>query len=343
MPPRSFSPFLRFALKTLPWLLVPLLLWWALKDVPYREIVNILGQLKGGQILAIAAANTVLMLSLSARWWWIFRAQGYRIPYLTLSAYRLAAFSVAYFTPGPQFGGEPWQVFLPQQRHGVPGTVALSSLALDKLLDLMANFTFLVLGVIVVLNGGLIGGGRGTVLVISSALLLAMPLGYLIWLWRGGTPLTGWFTRLVARYPRVGWLGTAVRVTREAEGQVGTFGRRYPRAFVLAVIFSGLVWVGLTSEFWLALHFLGVSLTLPQVISIITAARVASLFPTPGALGTLEASQVLVMQALGLNPAMGVGLSLIIRARDLAFGGLGLFLAGVYSPRFTFLSAEGEQ
>lgn len=148
-------PFLRFFLRALPWLLIPVLLWWALKEVPFGEIALTLGQLTFGQILAIAGANTFLMLALSARWWLILRAQGYRIPYLTLAAYRLAAFSVAYFTPGPHVGGEPWQVFLPQQRHGVPGTVALASLGMDKLLDLLANFTFLVLGVFIVLNGGL--------------------------------------------------------------------------------------------------------------------------------------------------------------------------------------------
>lgn len=336
-------PFLRFFLRALPWLLIPVLLWWALKEVPFGEIALTLGQLTFGQILAIAGANTFLMLALSARWWLILRAQGYRIPYLTLAAYRLAAFSVAYFTPGPHVGGEPWQVFLPQQRHGVPGTVALASLGMDKLLDLLANFTFLVLGVFIVLNGGLIGGGQGAAIVLMSLVLLAAPLGYLIWIWRGGTPLTGWVARLAARRPRVGWLTSTARVAREAEGQVGTFGRRHPRAFFLAVIFSGLVWVGLVAEFWLALRFLGTTLTLAQVITVITAARIANLFPTPGALGTLEAGQVLVMEALGVNPAVGVGLSLIIRARDVAFGGLGLFFAGVFSPRLDISNLEGER
>jgi uncharacterized membrane protein YbhN (UPF0104 family) len=180
-------------------------------------------------------------------------------------------------------------------------------------------------------------------MVILALGLLALPLGYLIWIWRGGTPLTGWAARCVARFPRVAWLSVLARVVREAEGQVGTFGRRHPRTFIAAVIFSGLVWVGLTAEFWLALQFLGVDLTLPQVITVMTAARIANLFPTPGGLGTLEAGQVLVMEALGVNPAVGVGLSLIIRARDVAFGGLGLFFAGVFSPRMNFSNLEGER
>ena len=37
-----------------------------------------------------------------------------------------------------------------------------------------------------------------------------------------------------------------------------------------------------------------------------------------------------------------LGLSLIIRARDLAFGGLGLWLAGVFSPKLKLFKLEGE-
>jgi glycosyltransferase 2 family protein len=318
----GFPRFLRLFL----WILIPLLLWWALKDVPFREISAVLSQLTIGQILALAGANTLLMLSLSARWWLILRAQGFPISYLMASVYRLAAFSVAYFTPGPHFGGEPWQVFLPQQRHGVPGRVALASLGLDKLLDLSANFTFLVLGVLIIFSSGLIEGEIGILILFLSLGLLAAPLTYLIWLGRGagsektgGLPLTRAVNGLAARRPLPYWGEKAVRVVQESETLAASFGKRYPGAFLLAILISGLVWVGLISEFWLALHFLGASLTPAQVFSVITAARIAS------------------------HPAVGLSLSLIIRARDLTFGGIGLWFAGVYSPKIKFEKLEGEQ
>lgn len=332
---------MRRSLRILLWLAVPFLLWWALKDVPFAEIGQVLGRLRGGQILALAGVNTLLMLFLSARWWFILRASGYPLPYLTLSAYRLAAFSVAYFTPGPHFGGEPWLVLLPQQRHGVPGAVALAAVGLDKLLDLLANFTFLAVGVLILLGSGLIGGSAGTGVAILSLALLAAPLGYLLWLWRGGRALTGLAARLAARRPGAGWAQSAERVVREAEEQAGTFGQRHPGAFAICIGLSGLIWVGLIAEFWLALRFLGVSLSPAEVISVITAARLAGLFPTPGALGTLEAGQVLVMELLGIPPAVGVSLALLIRARDVTFGGVGLWFAGVFSPKFRFSERKG--
>jgi len=52
------------------------------------------------------------------------------------------------------------------------------------------------------------------------------------------------------------------------------------------------------------------------------------LMPMPGGLGALEASQALALGALGFGPAAGLSLALLIRARDLSFGALGLLLAG---------------
>jgi hypothetical protein len=40
---------------------------------------------------------------------------------------------------------------------------------------------------------------------------------------------------------------------------------------------------------------------------------------------------VLAMQAMGFSPAVGISLSLLIRARDVVLGGFGLWLGGVLS------------
>ena len=78
---------------------------------------------------------------------------------------------------------------------------------------------------------------------------------------------------------------------------------------------------------WMA-TFLGMSLTFAQLIALLTAARVAFLLPLPGGLGTLEASQVWALGLMGLNPAAGLGLSLLIRLRDVSLGLLGLWWGG---------------
>ena len=78
-------------------------------------------------------------------------------------------------------------------------------------------------------------------------------------------------------------------------------------------------------EYWLMLTFVGGPVTIGQTIILLTAARIAFLLPSPGGLGTLEASQLLAFAAVGLNPAIGISLSLLIRARDILLGSVGLW------------------
>jgi uncharacterized membrane protein YbhN (UPF0104 family) len=101
-----------------------------------------------------------------------------------------------------------------------------------------------------------------------------------------------------------------------------------PRLLLLCLLASALVWATIFFEFWLMLQFLGVDVTAVQLLAIVIAGRIALLAPTPGALGALEASQVAVMQALGLGAAQGLALGLLIRSRDIFFALVGLWLGG---------------
>ena len=58
-----------------------------------------------------------------------------------------------------------------------------------------------------------------------------------------------------------------------------------------------------------------------------TAARLAFLVPTPGALGALESSQIAAASIMGLDPAIGFSTALLIRMRDILIGLIGLGIA----------------
>ena len=320
---------LRF--RNLAWLFLPFLLWWALRDVSIHQVWQTLGQLSPTGLLALAGINIAILCLFSSRWWLILRNQGYRLPYFSLVGYRLAAFGVTYFTPGPQLGGEPLQVYLLHRRQRVPLDTAVSSVTLDKLLELLANFTFLLLGVSTVLASGYWSGPGRFQAVIGAVLLLAGPAGYLLALYWGKHPVS-WMLARITRLAGRGRLWAKFQaLSAAAETQAAEFCRQHPAALLKAMLLSALVWVGLIAEFGLALRFFGLDLDLSQVVVVLTAARVAFLLPVPAGLGALEAGQVLAMQALGINPAVGIGLSLLIRSRDIIFGGLGLWWGGLQS------------
>jgi hypothetical protein len=237
-----------------------------------------------------------------------------------------------------QFGGEPLQVHLVQRRHRVPRSTAIAAVTLDKSLELVANFAFLTGGIVLILQGQVFPGAVGGRVILLPLMLLALPLGFLLAIWTGRHPvsrLVGVGARFFAwqRWPgRTRWFAVyqeAYQAIRAGEEQATRFCHESPLTLVQALLVSMVSWVAIAAEYWLALHVLGLNPTPVQSISALTAARMAFLLPFPGGLGALEASQVLALGALGMNPAVGISLSLLIRVRDVMLGGLGLWWGGI--------------
>jgi len=325
--PRLFWPALALAL-----------LWLTLRAVNLAEVWDYLRHLQPGQLLLLLAVNVAVLATFSARWWLLLYAQGYALPYHNLIAYRLATFAVSYFTPGPHFGGEPLQVYLVTARHKVPVSVSIAAVVLDKVLEMLANFTFLTLGVLFVLRLQVLPGVSDEQLLAASLLLLSLPVMVLVALWMDWHPLStvlGWIDRgwqRVAgrrgRSPGALTESAFYRTVRQSEEQSTVLCRQHPLLLLLALGASALSWGAIVAEFWLMTGVLGLGLTLPEAVAALLAARVAILLPLPAALGALEASQALAMRALGQSPAAGVSLSLLIRGRDVFLGVVGLLLAG---------------
>ena len=313
------------------WALAVLLLWLVVRTVPLAAVMQTLGHLRGWQVGGLILLNGLVLLTLNGRWWLILRGLGYRLPFWSLLGHRLAAFGVSYFTPGPQFGGEPVQVLLVERQHGVPQSVAIAAVSLDKTVELLLNFGFLALGITAVLQTGLLGGVVEASTAVWVLLLLLPPLLYLWLIWRGRRPISGLLSLLLGwtqRWLKVDWLGEMETAVAHSEAQMNSLCQKNPGAIIGSIGISCLSWVLMIAEFYGMVTFLGVPLTFAQLIALLTAARLAFLLPLPGGLGTLEASQVWALGLLGLNPAAGISLSLLIRLRDVSLGLLGLWWGG---------------
>jgi glycosyltransferase 2 family protein len=305
------------------------LLWWAVRDIPIPEIFATLLRLSPIALLGLALVNVLILLLFTSRWWIVMRALGYQLPFLSLAFYRLAGFGISYFTPGPQVGGEPLQVHLLHRRHRVSGTSAVAGVSLDKLIELLANLSFLVFGLILVFRGQLFPGSR--LLLLLSAGLLTLPIIYLSLLRLRRRPAAWFLMQLNFLVP---WRPAFERARQQVisvEKQVSALVRHKPKALLGALLLSFVSWVLMIFEYWLTIRILGVYMQPAQVIAALTAARLAFLLPVPAGLGVLEAGQVAAMHILGFDPVVGISASLLIRARDITLGALGLWLGGLSS------------
>jgi uncharacterized protein (TIRG00374 family) len=319
---------MRKAARWVIWPVVVALLLWAVRGIDWSDVAQRLSAIQPWQWLTLLALNTLIVMVFSGRWWAILRGMGLRPGPLWLTAVRLAGFAVSYFTPGSQFGGEPLQIDVLHRRHAVPLSSAIVSVTLDKALEVLGNATFLAFGLVVMVRLRWMDSRQAALPGLVAGLLLALPLGLLVAWWGGRRPLTR-LARWSARRAGTRWPGLArlEHEVRASEGQAGTFCRERPWHLTLAMGFSLLSWIAILLEFWLMLWFLGAGLRPEEMVAVVTASRVAQLVPIPAALGALEASQVFALDALGYPATLAISLTLLIRLRDLVFGGLGLILA----------------
>ena len=319
----SFLHFLRvFAVYSV----LAVLLFFAFRNAPLGELWNTLLRLQPWQIAILLGLNLFIYALITLRWWIIVRAQNKLVAYFPLLLVRVAVFGVSYFTFGPHVGGEPLQVFYLQRKYGLTFTHATASVIMDKLLEMLANFFLLAIGLTAIFQAGILStNGRGSWLSLSGLVILCMwPPLHILLLYKRKYPVSA----ILRGIPFIKKDSKVVRFIAASERLAGAFCRRHLSSLLSAIAISLCAAVGMVTEFALIANFLDIQLPFWQTVAAWTAGWLALLAPLPGGLGALEASEVFALGMFGVSAASAIGITLVMRGRDLLVGGLGLFLAG---------------
>jgi uncharacterized protein (TIRG00374 family) len=291
------------------------LLYWAWRDVTLSAVVSAIGRWGWFQWLLFAVLNLFILGAMCWRWSFILRQMGHPVGFAALIRCRMGGNFLSYITPGPQFGGEPFQVYCLVRRRQVPVEAASASVAVDRLLELMGTLLFLSLGGIAVLPS-LVENRAAMLAVVAVMAGVVLVIGILLYaIAAGGAPLS----RLTGRAAQfVGWqknLPKLVAFLQAGERQAaGILTDRLCGWYALGGL---LQWSGFLAELWMIYAFMGTPLGVYALLTVAVAARLAFLLPLPGGLGALEAGQMLALTSLGGDPAAAAAACGIMRVRDL--------------------------
>ncbi len=303
-------------LTVLLWISAIVLLAWVLKDMPIGTMLNAVSALSIGQWGLWLGVNLLVLALSTQRWLALIRSLSGSVPALSLLLIRLGGQFVSFVTPGPQFGGEPLQVYWLYKRQGLPLHKAILSLGVDRFLELWVNFAVLLLGaILLLLSPGMAFADWGQIALVLTLLLLAIPFLIFLVLKRPqwiSLRLQTLFARWLS-HPRLAALNAHQEsLKRELDILVNL-----RRAVLLrGLLTSLLTWVFILAELWLLLSFIGVAVE-PQGFALIAVAiRLAMLLPLPGGIGTIEAALLWSMQQLGFTVADAFALIVLMRLRD---------------------------
>ncbi len=268
--------------------------------------------------------NLVVLILLATRWLILTRALGLHISLLQILSIRQAGAMVSFITPGPQFGGEPLQVYWLWRRYLVPGPLAMLAVGLDRFFELFVNFCALLIAVLLLVGSATTPEiGSVTVIVLLFSVILLMVTAVLL-LFLRPMRLRRFIRRSIEkwqRHPRLTKLGDH---WDEINHKIRMLIVGHRRALGLAIPVSCVAWTGMIVEFWFLLRLAQVPLDVADFILLFTAVRLAFLLPFPGGIGSVEAALFWAFQELALPLSMMANVVILMRARDLV-----LLLSGV--------------
>lgn len=200
--------------------------------------------------------------------------------------------------------------------HGVSSRVAVASMIVDVTSELMAQVAYIAVGAIV-LTARMphTRTEHSFMTVFLTALMIAAASGGgFLALQRKGHH---WLARTIA--PRL-IPGSAAHAPAIAETLDTIYGSPLRLATSLLLHFCG--WIASAGITWIVFRLTGHSIDFLSVItieSLVNAARSAA-FVVPNALGVQEAAYALLTPIVGVGAEIGLAVSLLKRARDIAIG-----------------------
>ncbi len=244
------------------------------------------------------------------------------VPLHRLYLARLPGEAVNNLTPAGAIGGEPVKVYM-LRTLGVPTDRALASVVIAKTAITAGQIIFILIGVPFFLHRlGILQKGWIVLLPLLGLAYLFVKL--LIRLQTRGL-LTSGIGKLKRILPR---LERWEKKAKSTDAHLLTFYDTSPATFIASVLYCLIGWLLGTVEVGLALFLLGVSFQPADALiieSMVQPLTVAALL-IPGALGVQEAGGVFLCQLLGIDPAVGLALMMLKRARQAFYTLVGLLL-----------------
>jgi uncharacterized protein (TIRG00374 family) len=285
-------------------------------EIPVRDILDLVTHSKPWALAAFIIISVSMMIIHSYRWKIIIKAQTKKnISLYKLFQYYTVGFGISFITPAAKVGGEPVRAAM-LKKHNITFRKAINTVGLDKIIDMSVMGLLFSIAIAIVLF----------TLTLPQTLFYSFMILGVIFITLVGYIYYHLFTQQevflklfkLFRLHKIKKLKKIEEQLMDFEETIIQFHKTKKRAFYRSILLSTINWILMFIEYISVLALFGITnVGLSGIFLIITFMGAAYLFPVPLALGFLEAGQLAIFKTLNLPLAAAVGLSMIIRFRDL--------------------------
>ncbi len=310
----------QFAMKKLLFFIISLILGAILfgvvvRNVGWQGIWDTIILLSGPKGVLILLLTLVIWFVSSIRFKRILDGMGHSLPILVLWPIYLASFAISFLMPMLILGGELFRAYVLRDRFDIPFQKGAASVLIERLLEMTVLFVIVVFGFVFFFLSVGLPSKELTYIALAIVVIVATLLIFFYITSFKNKSIVKFFSR-----------GTGNGNILELEREVFSFFTfRNPR------FWEGLMWsvlknLAALARTWLLVIFLGKTLGLLPILSILSFFYISMLIPIPAALGTHDAFQVFAFGALGAGASTGAAFALIIRAAELLLAVIGIVL-----------------
>lgn len=273
--------------------------------------------------LLVAFGTTVGIAITSFAWRWRIILAGLGSPpgLWPLAFFRAAGQSLAALVPSAKIGGDPLRAWL-AVRAGVAPEAAISTVAIDRVLEIGAAVPFSIVFASVLVQQGVPQLQNALVTISVGALALVAAVVYTARRLRRGDGLVSAFARHI-RLDSLSFVQKQMGVMEASEAAAAVLVAQRRR--MLVAFLAGLgTNILILLEYYLLLSAFGLPSGPVAIVAAIFGTAAAHQLPVPGGLGVLEGGLMWLFGMLGHPPEVGLAVGLAVRLRELVWAAPGV-------------------
>jgi uncharacterized protein (TIRG00374 family) len=311
-------------MKALRWIGVPVglgLAIYLIRQVGLEQIGRSLGLLRWGYVVVLVYPIVWMLLN-TIGWRAALRKKFSHVPLLHMLGIRLAGETFNSLLPSGYVGGEPLKAKLLSER--IPLREAASSVLIAKSAQSIALVTFVALG----LTMGRVGERSPLQDPHTLGALAFLTVGISFFSWLLASRSFSRLGRTIVRVTKWRWVERHLPALAALDDSLGEFYREGKSQFFVSIFWHSAGWLAGACEVAVIFLLLGHSVTWTQAWFIGAMAQLAAVIGIviPAGVGLYEGGHYMAATLLGLDPALGLTVSLIRRVREAFWNLIGVTL-----------------
>ena len=306
---------------SLIWFTAGVLIILTILELPIGEMLPRIDAISNSVWTTLFLVNLVILFLAVKRWQIISQIFGVEISFARLFIIRQAGSTFSFVTPGPQFGGEPLQALWLNRGQGVPLDNTIASIGAARFIEIFINFSFLFLGILLVIQGNIEADLSSAGFFVSLSLICLITLLSLLF-YKHRFIVSSLFSLYRLVFQKTSDKDQEQRITTSISVIFSRIEKEKLKVS-FAIVIGAFGWLALIFELYLMMRALNLTLDLYEIVFVMLGIRIALLMPIPGGVGTIETSLIWSFGILGLSLVGAAGVIALNRIRDLIILALG--------------------